>query len=370
MKNKFIISGGGTGGHLFPAIAIANEIKSTDINSEILFIGAKGRMEMTRVPNAGYNIIGLSIAGFQRKVNLKNILKNTIFPIKLGWSLVSALIIIKRFKPDVVIGVGGYASGPTLRVASFLGIPTLIQEQNSFPGVTNRMLAQKANKICVAYEETNKFFPEKKIVITGNPIRKDILDIKPKNEDAFKYFKLDPNKKTIAVIGGSLGSKTMNISIETCLGKIREKNIQLIWQTGEKYYAQFFESDNKVVNSGIKIMPFVDRMDYLYSVADIVVSRAGAISISELSCLGKPTILVPSPNVSGDHQTKNAKVLANANAAILIKDKEAIEQLGDVLIETIQDEAKCLTLAENIRKFAFPNALQSIVTEIYNLKKN
>jgi UDP-N-acetylglucosamine--N-acetylmuramyl-(pentapeptide) pyrophosphoryl-undecaprenol N-acetylglucosamine transferase len=369
MKSKFIISGGGTGGHLFPAIAIANEIKNFDENAEILFIGAKGRMEMNRVPNAGYNIIGLTIAGFQRQVSFKNILKNTMFPFKLVWSLISAMIIIKRFKPDVVIGVGGYASGPTLKMASFLGVPTLIQEQNSFPGVTNRMLAKKANKICVAYEETKKYFSEHKMVITGNPIRKDILDIVSKDSEAYKYFKLDPNKKTIAVIGGSLGSKTMNISIETCLGKIRENDIQLIWQTGEKYYAQFFESDTKITNNGIKIMPFVDRMDYLYSIADLVVSRAGALSISELSCLGKPTILIPSPNVSGDHQTKNAKVLADANAAILIKDKNAIDELGKIMLETIQDDNKCAELSLNIKKFAFPNALKNIVEEIYKLKK-
>lgn len=369
MKNKFIISGGGTGGHLFPAIAIANEIKNFDKEAEILFVGAKGRMEMSRVPKAGYDIIGLSVAGFQRKVNLKNILKNTVFPFKLGWSMLSAMIIIKRFKPNVVIGVGGYASGPTLRMAAFLGVPTLIQEQNSFPGITNRMLAKKAKKICVAYEETKEYFSEKKMVITGNPIRKDILDIKPKNEEAYNYFKLDPNRKTIAVIGGSLGSKTMNVSIEACLGKIRDNNIQLIWQTGEKYYYHFFESDKSNIESGIKITPFVDRMDYLYSIADIVVSRAGALSISELSCLGKPTILIPSPNVTGDHQMKNAKVLANANAAILIKDKDALEELGEVLINTINDETKLNQLSENIQTFAFPNAVQNIVKEIYKLKK-
>ena len=368
MKSKFIISGGGTGGHLFPAIAIANEIKNYDQTAEILFVGAKGRMEMTHVPNAGYNIIGLTIAGFQRQMSLKNLLKNTMFPFKLLRSLISAMIIIKRFKPDVVIGVGGYASAPTLKMASFLGIPTLIQEQNSFPGVTNRMLAKKTNKICVAYEETNKYFPQNKMVITGNPIRKDILDIKHKEEQAYKYFKLDPTKKTIAVIGGSLGSKTMNISIETCLGKIRENDIQLIWQTGEKYYYQFFESDTKVTNGGIKIMPFVDRMDYLYSIADLVVSRAGALSISELSCLGKATILVPSPNVSGDHQTKNAKVLADAYAAILIKDRHAIDELGNTLLQLINDEKKCEELSNNIKKFAFPNALKNIVEEIYKLK--
>ncbi len=367
--SRYLISGGGTGGHIFPAIAIANAIKNREEDAEILFVGAKGRMEMTRIPKAGYKIIGLNISGFQRQLSLTNILKNMIFPFRLIGSLIHAYWIVKRFKPDVVIGVGGFASGPTLKMAVLQKIPTLIQEQNSFPGVTNRMLAPKVDKICAAYQEVDKYFPPKKIVITGNPIRSDISLINNKMSEAYEFFKLDPNKKTIAIIGGSLGSKTMNVSIEASLMKIKEEHLQLIWQTGEKYYTHFFEADQSLLNGTIKIMPFVDRMDYLYSIADLIISRAGAISISELSCLGKPCILIPSPNVSGDHQTKNAMVLSNKNAAILISDSDAIKNLGDTIIETINDNQKMSELSKNIRQFGYPNALENIVNEIYSLKK-
>ncbi len=367
--SRFLISGGGTGGHIFPAIAIANAIRNREEDAEILFVGAKGRMEMSRVPKAGYEIIGLNVAGFQRKASLVNIFKNIAFPFRLIGSLVHAFMIVKKFKPDVVIGVGGFASGPTLKMAALLKIPTLIQEQNSFPGVTNRMLAKKVDKICVAYKEVDKYFPSEKIVVTGNPIRSDICLINKKQDEAYEFFKLDPNKKTIAVIGGSLGSKTMNVSIEASILKIKEEQLQLVWQTGEKYFTHFFEADQSILNGTIKIMPFVDRMDYLYSIADLIVSRAGAISISELSCLGKPCILIPSPNVSGDHQTKNAMVLSDKNATIMISDKDAIKELGDTIIETINDDKKMSELSENIRQFGYPNALENIVNEVYSLKK-
>lgn len=367
--SRFLISGGGTGGHIFPAIAIANAIRNREEDAEILFVGAAGRMEMSRIPKAGYKIIGLTVSGFQRKISLKNILKNSIFPFRLLMSLTQAFLIIKRFKPDVVIGVGGFASGPTLKMAALLKIPTLIQEQNSFPGVTNRMLAKKVNKICVAYQEVDKYFPSEKIVVTGNPIRSDIKMLKVKNPDAYEYFKLDPSKKTIAVIGGSLGSQTMNVSIEASILKLKEAHIQLIWQTGEKYYTHFFEADSQLLNGSIKIMPFIDRMDYLYSIADLIISRAGALSISELSCLGIPSILIPSPNVSGDHQTKNAQVLVNKNAALMIADKEAVKKLGKIVIDTISNDNLMTELSTNIKKFGYPNALENIVDEIYKLKK-
>lgn len=368
--SRFLISGGGTGGHIFPAIAIANAIKNREEDAEILFVGAKGRMEMTRIPKAGYKIIGLNVSGFQRKFSLVNLFKNTLFPFRLIGSLFHAYWIVKSFKPDVVIGVGGFASGPTLKMAVLQKIPTLIQEQNSFPGVTNRMLAPKVNKICAAYQEVDKYFPPEKIIITGNPIRSDIRHINKKTNEAYEFFKLDPSKKTIAIIGGSLGSKTMNVSIEASLLKIKEQHLQLIWQTGEKYYSHFFEADQSLLNGTIKIMPFVERMDYLYSVADLIISRAGAISISELSCLEKPCILIPSPNVSGDHQTKNAMVLSNKKAAIMISDNDAIKQLGDVIIETINDENRMLELSKNISQFGYPDALENIVNEIYSLKKD
>lgn len=367
MSNKFIISGGGTGGHIFPAIAIANGIKKREPSAEILFIGAKGRMEMKRVPNAGYDIVGLPVAGFQRKVNLKNIYRNTIFPFKLLWSMIKAYKVIRKFKPNAVIGVGGYASGPTLKMAAMMKIPTILQEQNSFPGATNRMLAKKADKICVAYEETDKYFSKEKMVLTGNPIREDLLQTEMKNPKAYEYFKLNPNKKCVAVIGGSLGAKTLNISLGASLEKFELADVQLIWQTGERYYKEFDLASK--ASGNIKIMPFVDRMDYLYSVADLVVSRAGALSISELACLGKPTILVPSPNVSGDHQTKNAKVLADKDAAIMLKDSDAIHLLPNLMIDTLNDTKKLENLSENILKFAHKDALNDIVNVIFETKK-
>jgi UDP-N-acetylglucosamine--N-acetylmuramyl-(pentapeptide) pyrophosphoryl-undecaprenol N-acetylglucosamine transferase len=366
-KIRIIISGGGTGGHIFPALAIANALKRRFPDIDILFVGAKGRMEMKRVPEAGYRIVGLKISGLHRKITIKNILKNLLFPIKVINGLMAAKKIVKDFSPDVVIGVGGYASGPTLKMAASIGVPTVIQEQNSYPGITNKMLAKKAKKICVAYPEMNKFFSEDKIVLTGNPVRADILAMSPKNPEAFAFFNIDPNKKTIAVIGGSLGSYTINKSMQATLQLFKEADVQVIWQTGDRFYNQIFEQISDLGHSGIKVMPFVKRMDYLYSVADLVISRAGALSISELCCLHKPSILIPSPNVSEDHQTKNAKVLSNASAAILITDAEAPAILGREALKLVMDTEKLAQLAENIAHFSAANADELIVDEIVKL---
>ncbi len=369
MAKKMIISGGGTGGHIFPAIAIANAVKEELSDIEILFVGANGRMEMKRVPEAGFPIEGLDIYGLQRKLNLRNILENLKLPFRLYRSSNKAKEIIKRFHPDVVVGVGGYASGPTLRVAASMGIPTLIQEQNSYPGITNKILAKKVNVICTAYDNLDRFFPAGKIIKTGNPIRKDILNSIDKKE-GYAYFQLDENKKTVAVVGGSLGSRTINESVCTFVKELSDKKVQMIWQTGEYYYQNLPDEYKRL--EGVKVMPFVQRMDYLYGIADVVVSRAGAIALSELCVVAKPCILIPSPNVSEDHQTKNAKVLSNAGAAILIPDNKAREELKDAVFELIVDEGRCTTMKENLKKMAQPNAAKQIAKEIIKLmdKKN
>ncbi len=371
MKNriKVIISGGGTGGHIFPAIAIANAIKKRFNDAEILFVGANGRMEMKRVPDACYKIVGLNISGLQRKITLKNILKNLIFPYKVLKSLYDAKKIVKEFKPDIAIGVGGYASGPTIRMAASLNIPTLIQEQNSYPGITNKMLAAKANTICVAYDNMERFFPKNKIVKTGNPVRADILNIQPKSIEGYKFFEFNPNLKTIVVIGGSLGSKTINQSIEVSIPEFIKNNIQVIWQTGEFYYKNMINNVEYLSKKGIKVVPFINRMDYLYSIADLVVSRAGALSISEICCLGKTSILIPSPNVSEDHQTKNAMVLANSNAAVMISDNEANTKLTNIAIDLINNELKLKEIGINAKKLALFNSDELIVDEITKLLK-
>jgi UDP-N-acetylglucosamine--N-acetylmuramyl-(pentapeptide) pyrophosphoryl-undecaprenol N-acetylglucosamine transferase len=367
MKYKMIISGGGTGGHIFPAIAIANAVKEQLPDIDILFIGANGRMEMKRVPQAGFPIEGLDIYGLQRQINLKNIIENLKLPFRLYRSMNKAKKIIKDFRPDVVVGVGGYASGPTLKVAASMGIPTLIQEQNSYPGITNKMLAKKVNVICTAYENLERFFPKEKIIKTGNPIRKDILNPVDKNE-AYAHFELDKNKKIIAVVGGSLGSRTINESVCCFAEELSQRQIQMIWQTGEYYYQHL---DEKYKNlEGIKVMPFVQRMDYLYEVSDIVVSRAGALALSELCVVAKPCILVPSPNVSEDHQTKNASVLSNAGAAILIPDNLAKEQLKDALLGLVDDEARQKLMKEELKKIAQPDAAKLIADEVVKLMIN
>ncbi|MDD5571599.1 MAG: undecaprenyldiphospho-muramoylpentapeptide beta-N-acetylglucosaminyltransferase [Bacteroidales bacterium] len=366
MKNNFkiIISGGGTGGHVFPAIAIANEIKAKCADAEILFVGAEGRIEMEKVPAAGYKIEGLWISGLQRKM----IFKNLLLPIKLISSLIKVNKILNNFKPDVVVGVGGYASGPLLRVAAMKNIPSLIQEQNSYPGITNKILAKKVDKICVAYNDMEKFFPQEKIVITGNPVRKDILDTETKRSEAIKHFELE-NKNTLLVIGGSLGARTINESINKNLELLSKNNIQVIWQTGKYYFEEAKKSVSALNLKNIKVFDFINKMDMAYAAADVVVSRAGAIAISELCIVGKPAILIPSPNVAEDHQTKNAMALVNENAAILIKDSEAIEKSGEEIIALFNNAEKQKQLSGNIKRLAKRNATELIVNEILNLIK-
>ena len=360
---RVFISGGGTGGHIYPAIAIANAIKEKQPNTEILFVGANGKMEMEKVPKAGYEIIGLDIAGLQRKLTIKNL----SFPFKLMKSLRRAKSIVKEFKPDIAIGVGGYASGPLLRQAGKLGVPTLIQEQNSYPGITNKLLARKAKKICVAYDNMDRFFEESKIVFTGNPVRKEILDIAGKKSKGLAHFGLEEGKKTLLVIGGSLGARTVNNSIKNAAKQLEENNIQVLWQTGKYYFKDMksFVEENKLSN--IKVHDFVYEMDLAYASADIVVSRAGALSISELCLVGKPTILVPSPNVSEDHQTKNAMALVNHNAAELVKDVDAPVVLGDEVVKLMNDSDKLIKLSVNIIGFGRPNAADSIANEVFKL---
>lgn len=360
---KAIISGGGTGGHIFPAIAIANEIKLRHPDAEILFVGAEDRMEMTRVPKAGYEIVGLPVAGFDRK----NLLKNISVIGKLLKSMSKAKKIVKDFRPDIAIGVGGYASGPILKVASKRGIPTLLQEQNSYAGVTNKLLAKKARVICVAYEGMENFFPKEKIVITGNPIRQDLTSDVSRDE-AIKYFNLSEDKKTILIIGGSLGALTINQSILPNLSLLENTDVQILWQCGKRYHADLFVHLNeKEEAKDIYLFDFIDRMDLAYKAADLVISRAGASSISELCILGKPVILVPSPNVAEDHQTKNAMALVNKDAAIMIKDADAVSTLLRTSLEVIKDKEKLSELSANIKKMALPNAAEKIVDEIDKL---
>lgn len=362
MKNpRFIISGGGTGGHIYPAVAIANELKSRFPEAEFLFVGAKDKMEMQKVPQAGYAIKGLWISGIQRKLTLDN----AMFPFKLLSSMSNSFRIIKSFKPDVVIGTGGFASGAVLKVASMLGIPTVIQEQNSYPGITNKLLAKKANKICVAYENLDRFFPKDKMILTGNPVRQDLINEASKSE-AIAYFKLDANKKTLLVLGGSLGARRINQLIEKELDFLLSQNIQIIWQCGKLYlndYSKYNEKDN------VQVVAFIDRMDLVYAAADVVISRSGASSVSELCIVGKPTIFIPSPNVAEDHQTKNAKAISDKNGAILIRESELEAQFETVFSDLISNESKQVELSQNIKKLAKPNATKDIVEEIIKLIK-
>ena len=358
-KPRFIISGGGTGGHIYPAVAIANELKSRFPEAEFLFVGAKDKMEMQKVPQAGYAIKGLWISGIQRKLTLDN----AMFPFKLVSSMWNSFRIIKSFKPDVVIGTGGFASGAVLKVASMLGIPTVIQEQNSYPGITNKLLAKKANKICVAYENLERFFPKDKMILTGNPVRQDLINEASKVE-AVDYFKLDANKKTLLVLGGSLGARRINQLIEKELDFLLSQNIQIIWQCGKLYlndYSKYNEKEN------VQVVAFIDRMDLVYAAADVVISRSGASSVSELCIVGKPTIFIPSPNVSEDHQTKNAKAISDKNGAILIRESELETQFETVFSDLISSESKQAELSQNIKKLAKPNATKDIVEEIMKL---
>jgi UDP-N-acetylglucosamine--N-acetylmuramyl-(pentapeptide) pyrophosphoryl-undecaprenol N-acetylglucosamine transferase len=357
---KIIISGGGTGGHVFPAIAIANEIKSRQPEAEILFVGAENRMEMEKVPQAGYPIIGLPVAGIQRSLSLDSVIKNLIFPFKLLSSLSKARDIIRNFRPNIVIGVGGYASGPVLRVAQMMKIPTIIQEQNSFAGITNRLLSLRAQKICIAYEDVKKYFPSNKTVLTGNPVRKDILEADLLRLPALTFFKLHPERKTILVIGGSLGARTINLAIEKDIQKILDAGHQIIWQTGKNF-------STNIEHPNLRIFTFIKEMHWAYAAADVVISRAGALSVSELCIVGKPAILVPSPNVAEDHQTKNAMALVNRGAAILVSDAVAGQVLVDTVLSLLNDESKTNQLKNNIKQLAKPHATKEIVDEIMKL---
>lgn len=360
---KVIISGGGTGGHIFPAIAIANALKQLNQNIDILFVGAKGRMEMDKVPAAGFKIVGLPVSGFQRNLSLKNLM----FPLKLLKSLMQANKIIREFKPDVVIGVGGYASGPTLFSASSQNIPTLIQEQNSYAGITNKILGKKANKICVAYEGMEKFFPKEKIILTGNPVRQDILNLSGKKIRGLEHFNLEENKKTVLVVGGSLGARTINEAVSKMLPDVAEKNIQLIWQTGKNYSEKAKLATQSLENQGIHSYDFIQRMDLAYAVADVVISRAGASTVSELCLVKKPSILIPSPNVAEDHQTKNALALVTRNAALMVTDSEAKQKLSETLLNLINDDLMCEKLSVNIGRMAIQDSARIIANEAINL---
>ncbi|MFZ2285145.1 MAG: undecaprenyldiphospho-muramoylpentapeptide beta-N-acetylglucosaminyltransferase [Lutibacter sp.] len=356
---NIILSGGGTGGHIYPAIAIANELKLKYPEANFLFVGAKDKMEMEKIPEAGYAIKGLWISGIQRKY----ILKNLSFPFKLISSLSKAYQIIKEFKPDIVIGTGGFASGPTLYVASSRKIKTLIQEQNSYPGITNKLLAKRVDKICVAYDGLERFFPLNKIVKTGNPVRQDLLEIEGKREEGIKFFNLKSDKKTLLIIGGSLGARALNNLIDKNIEWLVSKNLQVIWQTGKLYYDEFKKYDSL---EGVQTHAFLNRMDLTYAAADFIISRAGAGSISELCIVGKPVIFIPSPNVAEDHQTKNAMAVVDQNAALLLKESD-LDKFPSLMETLLENHELQQVLSKNIKKLALPNATKAIVEEIVKL---
>ncbi|ESU23310.1 Undecaprenyldiphospho-muramoylpentapeptide beta-N-acetylglucosaminyltransferase [Flavobacterium enshiense DK69] len=359
---KFIISGGGTGGHIYPAVAIANELKNRFPNADILFVGAKDKMEMQKVPQAGYPIEGLWISGIQRKLTVDN----AMFPFKLISSLSKSFGILKSFTPDVVVGTGGFASGAVLKVASMMGIPTVIQEQNSYPGITNKLLSKKANKICVAYENLERFFPKENMILTGNPVRQDLISVSEKRFEAIAYFNLDPSKKTLLVLGGSLGARRINQLLEKELDFLLSQNVQIIWQCGKLYFEEYKRFSDK---ENVQVLSFIDRMDLVYAAADVVISRSGASSVSELCIVGKPVIFIPSPNVAEDHQTKNAKAIVDKNGAILLKESELENQFETVFQDLISNGEKQNELSKNIKQLALPNATKDIVDEIVKLIK-
>lgn len=358
---RFILSGGGTGGHIYPAVAIANELKRRYPDAEFLFVGAKDKMEMEKVPNAGYKIEGLWISGLQRKLTFKNLL----FPFKVISSLIKAGKIVKKFQPDVVIGTGGFASGPLLNRASAKGIPCVLQEQNSYAGITNKLLAKKSRKICVAYDHMEQFFPEDKIVKTGNPVRGDLVAIAVSKKEALTFYELDPHKPTLVVLGGSLGARRINQLIEKELRFFNDLGIQLLWQCGKLYYHEY----KKYQSENVKVFDFLNKMDYTYAAADIVISRAGAGSVSELCIVGKPVIFIPSPNVAEDHQTKNASALAVEHAAIMIKENDLNMQFESVFSSLFKDKQRQEILGNNCKEMAMPNATRDIVNEIEKLLK-
>ena len=358
---NILISGGGTGGHIYPAIAIANELKLRYPEANFLFVGAKNKMEMEKVPQAGYTIKGLWISGIQRKLTIDNL----SFPFKILNSLWNASKIIKKFKPDIAIGTGGFASGPTLIMANRKGIPTLIQEQNSYPGITNKLLGKNAAKICVAYDHLERFFPLDKIVKTGNPVRQDLLSIHSKIEEGKTFFKIDKNKKTILVLGGSLGARKINQLVESNLYFFKNQQVQVIWQCGKLYYEEYKKYNT---SEDIQVHQFLNRMDFAYAASDIIISRAGASSVSELCIVGKPVIFIPSPNVAEDHQTKNAKAIADQHGAILLNENE-LETFPIIFETLIKDKGKQEHLSENINELALPGATTDIVNEIEQLLK-
>lgn len=360
---RVIISGGGTGGHIFPAIAIGKALLEKKPESRLLFVGAYGKMEMHAVPKAGFIIKGLWISGFQRKLTFRNLL----FPIKLLVSLAQAFWIVRRFRPQVVVGVGGFASGPTLRVANWLNIPTLIQEQNSYAGITNRLLAKKAGAICVAYPDMHRYFPAAKIRLTGNPIRKDLENLNFDRRHAYDYFNLEAGKPVIFVFGGSLGAKTINEAMAGATTLWAENaDIQVLWQVGKLYYERYKDCEAAKLQN-VHLSAFVDRMDLAYGVADVVVCRAGALTIAEICACGKAAVLIPSPNVAEDHQTKNALALTQRDAAVMIADKDAKERLAPMALELLHNSGRRQELAMAAKKMALPGAAQKIVEEVYKL---
>lgn len=363
MAKRVIISGGGTGGHIFPAIAIANALKRIAPDTEILFVGANGRMEMEKVPAAGYKIIGLDIQGIQRK----ELWKNLLLPFKLLGSVLKSRKIIKEFKPDVAVGVGGYASGPLLYSAGQMNVPYLIQEQNSFAGITNKWLGKKAVRVCVAFEGMQEFFPADKIILTGNPIRKESVSIENKRDEAAAFFGLDESKKTVLVIGGSLGAGTLNKSMLAGLQKLIDADVQLIWQTGKYYYKSILEQLTGELHENIKVLEFLNRMDLAYAMADVIISRAGAGSIAEMFVVKKPVILVPSPNVAEDHQTKNAMALVEKGAALMVADSIAERELVDISLSLLNNPEKLKELTDNIGSMAHPLADEVIAEEVLKI---
>ncbi|HET8855347.1 MAG TPA: undecaprenyldiphospho-muramoylpentapeptide beta-N-acetylglucosaminyltransferase [Salinimicrobium sp.] len=357
---RVILSGGGTGGHIYPAISIAQELKLRNPDAEILFVGAQDRMEMQMVPNAGFKIEGLWISGFNREFNLKNLL----FPFKLIKSLLKSRRIIKRFRPDVVIGTGGFASGPLLQVAAGSNIPTVIQEQNSLPGITNRILSKRVNLICTAYSDMERYFPVEKTVLTGNPIRRDLIEIKDLRDEAISFFRLDPERKTVLVLGGSLGARKINELIAEQIEQFELKNLQLIWQTGSLYYVEYRRFEKKGL---IQTYSFLSRMDYAYAAADIIISRAGAGTVSELCVVGKPVVFIPSPNVAEDHQTKNALAISKENAAVVIAEKDLEKEFEKIFYPLLESAEKMESMANNIKVLARPNATSDIVDQVERL---
>ncbi|NVN19758.1 undecaprenyldiphospho-muramoylpentapeptide beta-N-acetylglucosaminyltransferase [Muricauda sp. HICW] len=360
-RYRFILSGGGTGGHIYPAVAIANELKRRYPDAEFLFVGAKDKMEMEKVPQAGYKIKGLWISGIQRKLTLKNLM----FPLKLISSLLEARKIVKQFRPHVAIGTGGFASGPLLRMAESSGVPCVLQEQNSFAGITNKLLAGKADKICVAYDGMERFFPKEKIIKTGNPIRTDLVEIKESKKEATAFFELDCDKKTVLILGGSLGARRINQLIEKELDFFAEQGLQVLWQCGKLYHEEYkkYESDN------VKVLAFVNRMDLAYAAADVIISRAGAGSVSELCLVGKPVVFIPSPNVAEDHQTQNAKALVAKDAAIMLRENDLDAEFENSLSHLMNSKGLQEELGRNIKKMAMPKATEHIVDEIEKLLK-